>query len=61
MADDKIEAQILECFDNTCKFFKFGGNPHKRQKSSVPKNYFKAVGMNYRQISNIVPEWWKDE
>jgi hypothetical protein len=56
MTDDKIETQEPKFFNTTYEFLKFGGNPHERQKSSVPKSYFKAVGMNYRQISNIVPE-----
>jgi hypothetical protein len=63
MIDDKIETQILERFNNIYEFLKFEKKyiVTRNEKYFVSRNYFKAVDMNHRQISNIVPEWLKDE
>jgi hypothetical protein len=50
MTDDEIEVQILELFNNTYEFLKFERRYilTRDEKSSVPKSYFRTVGMIYR-------------
>ena len=50
MIDDKIEAQILELFNNIYEFLKFERRYiiTRDEEYSVPKSYFNAVDMNYR-------------